>query len=36
MCEGSGGQPGSYGAVELDSGDALSVLAYNISGGRHV
>ncbi len=34
MCEGGGSEPGGDGAVTLDTGDALEVLAYNISGGR--
>ncbi len=34
--EGGGGQTGGVGAVTLDGGDALGVLAYNIPGGRRV
>ncbi len=36
VCEGGSGQPGGDSAVELDGGDALGVLAYNIPGGRRV
>ncbi len=41
VCEGGSGQTGSDqtgsdGAVELDSGDALGILAYYIPGGRPV
>jgi hypothetical protein len=36
MCENDGGQPGGDGAVTLDGGEALGVLAYNIPVGRHV